>query len=565
MTVDDAPGRRWRRTAPSRSPSRRRPPTAVTVRAIDRAGNVRGVRTEIPIAPRAPIVPTRAVHMTAISWRHGLRCASRCSRCCARARSTRSSSTSRTSRAWSATTPRSRWPTRSARSSPSTRSSDAVKQIHDLGGRVIGRVVAFRDPILARYAWDNGDREQVIQSPGGSAYQGYGGFTNFADPVVRQYNIDVATEAARAGVDDILYDYVRRPDGPLETMVFPGLQGRRPGLDRLLPRRGPRRARPDRGLPRARRCSASPPTGPRRSPRTSPRIARNVDYIAPLIYPSHWGPGVYGVAEPESRAAQDHRGVAEGASTTWSRAAAPAWSRGSRTSRCAVPLRAQGGLRPGGRAPRPRAWTSGSCGTRWSPTRGRPASSGEGGPPRRTSTTGGAGALEERLDLGAHAVVRLAADLRAPACRTAPPGAPRARPRRTTAPAAAACRTPPRRARRARPCRARRRRSATARSRVASRGWACGHDHARTRAPPRRAGRRGGGRASRAASGVAQIGRDQDAGPAHRSGPPPARRGRSAISSMSTPSSSDSKVVEQVAAQTATSRRGPGGPPSPGG
>ena len=39
------------------------------------------------------------------------------------------------------------------------------------------------------------------------------------------YNIDVATEAARAGVDDILYDYVRRPDGPLETMVFPGLKG----------------------------------------------------------------------------------------------------------------------------------------------------------------------------------------------------------------------------------------------------------------------------------------------------------------------------------------------------
>jgi hypothetical protein len=31
------------------------------------------------------------------------------------------------------------------------------------------------------------------------------------------------------------------------------------------------------------------------------RIARNVDYIAPLIYPSHWGPGVYGVDEPESQ------------------------------------------------------------------------------------------------------------------------------------------------------------------------------------------------------------------------------------------------------------------------
>jgi hypothetical protein len=25
-----------------------------------------------------------------------------------------------------------------------------------------------------------------------------------------------------------------------------------------------------------------------------------VDYIAPMIYPSHWGPGVYGVPLPES-------------------------------------------------------------------------------------------------------------------------------------------------------------------------------------------------------------------------------------------------------------------------
>ena len=51
------------------------------------------------------------------------------------------------------------------------------------------------------------------------------GFTNFADPAVRRYNIAVAVAAARAGVDDVLYDYVRRPDGPLSSMAFPGLRG----------------------------------------------------------------------------------------------------------------------------------------------------------------------------------------------------------------------------------------------------------------------------------------------------------------------------------------------------
>jgi len=174
----------------------------------------------------------------------------------------------------------------------------AVKQIHDLGGRVIGRIVAFRDPILATYAWGHGDREQVIQAPGGTEYRGYGGFTNFSDPVVRQYNIDIAMEAAGLGVDDILYDYVRRPDGPLDTMVFPGLKGgAQASIVSFL-----RNAR-----------SALDPTGaflgaslfgiaadrPEEVAQNVPEIARNVDYVAPLIYPSHWGPGVYGVAEPE--------------------------------------------------------------------------------------------------------------------------------------------------------------------------------------------------------------------------------------------------------------------------
>ncbi len=273
------------------------PAKAVAVRATDRAGNVRGVRTEIPIAPREPIVPTRAVHMTAISWRvDELR-----EPVLAMLRAGQINTIELDLKDESGVVGYdSKVPlaNKIGAVKPEYEIKDAVKQIHDLGGRVIGRIVAFRDPILARYAWDNGDREQVIQAPGGSAYQGYGGFTNFADPVVRQYNIDVATEAARAGVDDILYDYVRRPDGPLETMVFPGLKG---GAQAAIVS----------FLGEAR--TALDPTGtflgaslfgiaadrPEEVAQNVPQIARNVDYVAPLIYPSHWGPGVYGVAEPE--------------------------------------------------------------------------------------------------------------------------------------------------------------------------------------------------------------------------------------------------------------------------
>ena len=63
-----------------------------------------------------------------------------------------------------------------------------------------------------------------MQTPDGQPYAGYGGFTNFANPAVRRYQIAIAVAAARRGVDDILYDYVRRPDGDISTMAFPGLR-----------------------------------------------------------------------------------------------------------------------------------------------------------------------------------------------------------------------------------------------------------------------------------------------------------------------------------------------------
>src|SRR5690606_18151741 len=163
---------------------------------------------------------------------------------------------------------------------------------------VVGRIVAFRDPVHARWAWYTDHREQVIQTPDGRPYAGYGGFTNFADPVVRDYNMDVAEEAARAGVDDILYDYIRRPDGPLETMVFPRLRGGAQAS--IVSFLAEARDRLDDtgaflgaslfGIAAFRPEEIAQPVG---------RIARNVDYVAPLVYPSHWGPDVYGVPYPE--------------------------------------------------------------------------------------------------------------------------------------------------------------------------------------------------------------------------------------------------------------------------
>ena len=297
VTVDDAPvdvasDGSFSVTFPS-------PPAGlVSVRAVDRAGNSRGIRTSIPVVARTPLSPTRAVHMTAISWQTDyLR-----EPVLAMLRRGLINSIELDLKdesgivGYDSKNPLAR---QIGAVQPSYDLRDAVKQIHDLGGRVIGRVVAFRDPVLARYAWDHGNREQVIQTPAGDEYSGYGGFTNFADPVVRKYNVDIAREAAEAGVDDILYDYVRRPDGPIDTMVFPGLKGGAQGS--IVSFLGEAR---DALEPSGAFLGASlfgiAAFRPEEVAQDVGRIARNVDYVAPLIYPSHWGRGVYGVAEPES-------------------------------------------------------------------------------------------------------------------------------------------------------------------------------------------------------------------------------------------------------------------------
>jgi hypothetical protein len=175
----------------------------------------------------------------------------------------------------------------------------AVRFLHRKGVRVIGRLVCFRDPIMAQAAWKAGNHDQVIQTPDGNLYGGYGGFTNFADPVVRRYQIDIAVAAAKAGVDEILYDYVRRPDGPLSSMAFPGLTGT--AEQSIVSFLAETRAalKPYRVFLGASVFGVAA-TRPHEVAQNIPAMAEHLDYVAPMVYPSHWAPGEYGVPNPNA-------------------------------------------------------------------------------------------------------------------------------------------------------------------------------------------------------------------------------------------------------------------------
>ena len=177
---------------------------------------------------------------------------------------------------------------------------EAIELLHARGVQVIGRIVAFRDPVHAAAAWKLGRRAEVVQAPGGAPYAGYGGFTNFANPVVRRYNIDVALRAAEAGIDDILYDYIRRPDGPTDSMVFPGLKGTPERSIATFLADARRQLEPYRVFLGASVFGVAA-TRPREVAQDIAAMARHADYIAPMLYPSHWGPGEYDVANPNAQ------------------------------------------------------------------------------------------------------------------------------------------------------------------------------------------------------------------------------------------------------------------------
>ena len=175
----------------------------------------------------------------------------------------------------------------------------AVAELHALGVPVIGRIVAFADPVLVPWAWANDERDFAIQTADGSEYYTgrYNGFSNFAHPEVAEYNIAIAEEAAAMGVDHILWDYLRKPDGPRDNMTIPGLEGSIEDAIVAFTAAADERLAPY-GIQHGASLYGVSADRPWEVGQDVERLAEVLDYVSPMIYPSHWGSGEYGVANP---------------------------------------------------------------------------------------------------------------------------------------------------------------------------------------------------------------------------------------------------------------------------
>jgi hypothetical protein len=275
-----------------------RAPVGADLIAVDAAGN--RATTAIPAAVEVPRI--KAVHVTAYAWMHeGLREA-----VLDMAREGRINTVQLDIKdedgvvGYDSQVPLAR---QSGAAAGIYDAGAALRQLHEMNLSVVGRIVAFRDPTMAGWAWREGHQDWVVQSPSGQPYSSHYGaiaFTNFANPEIRKYNIDLAAEAAGLGFDGIMYDYVRRPDGSLSQMRFPGLTDT-PSVsiaEFLHESRDPVR---DKGAHLGAAVFGIASTRPDEIAQDIPLIAEYVDYVAPMLYPSHWNSGEYDVANPNSQ------------------------------------------------------------------------------------------------------------------------------------------------------------------------------------------------------------------------------------------------------------------------
>ena len=188
--------------------------------------------------------------------------------------------------------------------------ADQEIRIHDLPGllerlRVAGiypiaRIVIVKDPLLIR-----AKPEWAVQDSAGGVWVDSKGllWANLHDQRVWDYHIELAKEAAAVGFPEIQWDYVRFADAPQEDLdraVYPGAEGRRrrDAVEAFL-----EYARAE--LEESGVAMTMDVFGATTSAQSDVGIGQywerfigSVEVALPMVYPSHYWVGSFGIQDP---------------------------------------------------------------------------------------------------------------------------------------------------------------------------------------------------------------------------------------------------------------------------
>jgi len=165
---------------------------------------------------------------------------------------------------------------------------------------LIGRVVAFQDPIFSRKYIESA----IIDSKTNSPYSQNGQyFLDPSDKKSREYVLNIALEACLLGFDEIQFDYIRYPDTSYQGLVYDevsSFENRTKNINSFLSEAT--KALHDIG------CLASADIfgyvlnakNDNGIGQYLETIVESVDFISPMVYPSHYSRGSFGYDYPNS-------------------------------------------------------------------------------------------------------------------------------------------------------------------------------------------------------------------------------------------------------------------------
>lgn len=175
----------------------------------------------------------------------------------------------------------------------------ALKYCRDRKIYTIARIAVFQDPNLAKARPD-----LAVGNKGGGAWKDRKGLA-WVDPASKEvwdYNIAIAKEAAARGFDEVQFDYVRFPtDGKLKSLSYPVYKGNVPKhevirsffqyVDQQMKQVDVLTSADIFGLTTM--VDDDMNIGQRIQD-----VADYVDYVCPMIYPSHYPRGHLGLKNP---------------------------------------------------------------------------------------------------------------------------------------------------------------------------------------------------------------------------------------------------------------------------
>lgn len=185
-----------------------------------------------------------------------------------------------------------------------------LKKLHDNNIYPIARIVTFKDTKLA-----NEHPEWTFKNSDGSVWTNGKG-DSFVNPFMKEvwkYDIDVAKAAAKAGFQDIQFDYVRFPEGfenQADSLTYNKGEYKNSQMssgDQRVDTITKFLEYANKELkPMGVNVSAdvfgysalvenAPGIG-----QSFPKISKNVDAISSMIYPSHWSNGDFGLQTPDT-------------------------------------------------------------------------------------------------------------------------------------------------------------------------------------------------------------------------------------------------------------------------